>query len=96
MYALVGGAFDTAGPRVGLWCWHLDLDSSFAFSHSGARLLIWELMCNRALIRVFALVGGCWEYPFLAGLWLCSLGAPSPDSSNNVGARLIILGFDVF
>lgn len=88
-FALVGGMYwDTL--TCGLWYWALDHTSSYVYSDTGARLIIWELMCKSSTFTFFLVGGGC-DTTLEAGLlvwWFCGF---SVDSWVAVGARLIIL-----
>lgn len=46
--------------------------------------------------RVVALVGGNYANSVKAGLWYWNLNEASSNSWTNIGARLIILVFDVY
>lgn len=87
-FALVGGMYwDTL--TCGLWYWALDHTSSYVYSDTGARLIIWELMCKRSTFTFFLVGGGC-DTTLEAGLlvwWFCDF---SVDSWVAVGARLLI------
>ena len=87
-FALVGGMYwDTL--TCGLWYWALDHTSSYVYSDTGARLIIWELMCKSSTFTFFLVGGGC-DTTLGAGLlvwWFCGF---SVDSWVAVGARLLI------
>lgn len=52
-FALVGGMFwDTL--TCGLWYWALDHTSSYVYSDTGARLIIWELMCKSLIVYLYS------------------------------------------
>ena len=87
-FALVGGMYwDTL--TCGLWYWALNHTSSYVYSDTGARLIIWELMCKSSTFTFFLVGGGC-DTTLEAGLlvwWFCGF---SVDSWVAVGARLLI------
>lgn len=87
-FALVGGMYwDTL--TCGLWSWALDHTSSYIYSDTGARLIIWGLMCKSSTFTFFLVGGGC-DTTLEAGLlvwWFCGF---SVDSWVAVGARLLI------
>lgn len=93
-FALVGGMYwDTL--TCGLWYWALDHTSSYVYSDTGARLIIWELMCKSSTFTFFLVGGGC-DTTLEAGLlvwWFCGF---SVDSWVAVGARLIILRYSLW
>lgn len=87
-FALVGGMYWDA-LKCGLWYWALNQTSSYAYSNTGARLIIWELMCKSSTFTFFLVGGGCNEH-FEAGLWFCRVHGSSTDLWVSVGARLLI------
>ena len=93
-FALVGGMYWDA-LKCGLWYWALDQTSSYAYSNTGARLIIWELMCKSSTFTFFLVGGGCSEH-FEAGLWFCRVHGSSTASWVSVGARLIILRYSLW
>lgn len=87
-FALVGGMYwDTL--TCGLWAWALDHTSSYVYSDTGARLIIWELMCKSSTFTFF-LVGGLYLDALNCGLWFWNDDQASSCVNLSIGARLLI------
>lgn len=80
-----------------MWYWNLNEASSNAWTNIGARLLnlglgVFECFCCRDDTRV----GGAYWDNTNAGLWNWNVDNASSKANANIGARLIILVFDVY
>lgn len=80
-----------------MWYWNLNEASSNAWTNIGARLLnlglgVFECFCCNCYTRV----GGAYWDITNAGLWYWNFNDASSIANANIGARLIILVFDVY
>ena len=88
-FALVGGMYWDA-LKCGLWYWALNQTSSYAYSNTGARLIIWELMCKSSTFTFF-LVGGAFDGTLsYVGLWYWWFAETSSYYGITTGARPLI------